>query len=483
MKSNLNHLKNLTLVFAILGSLGLISGCSGKNSGEEGLTADQDGDLVQVDNPAPTVGNCLPTTCESQGKNCGEIADGCGGTLSCGDCSGNESCGGGGTENVCGVAGALPTGPNTPTPSPEPPPANTPPVTCYRYGFISNRDNGAENVFFSDTCKNLEDPSLVSFGFNLIDHSVIDRPRVGFPGNSTPSNGPRRLTNNSNTDRYFGSIAFKPDGTQMAYGQARFSDPVFNPKAFLGDPNGASPFSALDEALGFNTDPDPRAVDFRHDGNAIAYILPQDQQFCDVDLDTGGCNNITLRLQHVMVNDPIDGNHKVVNATSEDQIFEKVLFHPTENKLIYSEKKGSDPFFLKLFFFGGGSSDLIERFQSGFPIPLQGFQPAIKPNGSQLAFVRDINGRNQVFRCTFRSRLNANNQPVETCEDVEQLTHIGTNTEPSFTPDGQFIFFTSNRDGYSAIYKMNADGSEEERLTPENVQYHSAVVHPVSFTQ
>ena len=45
---------------------------------------------------------CPRTTCEAEGANCGEIEDGCGGTLDCGFCSGGLSCGGGGVENVCG---------------------------------------------------------------------------------------------------------------------------------------------------------------------------------------------------------------------------------------------------------------------------------------------------------------------------------------------------------------------------------------------
>src|SRR5207253_7991998 len=50
-------------------------------------------------NPAST---CSPTTCAAQGKNCGTIADGCGGTLSCGACTAPQTCGGGGVANVCG---------------------------------------------------------------------------------------------------------------------------------------------------------------------------------------------------------------------------------------------------------------------------------------------------------------------------------------------------------------------------------------------
>jgi chitinase len=47
-------------------------------------------------------GTCTPTTCSAQGKNCGSISDGCGGTLSCGSCTSPQTCGGGGTANVCG---------------------------------------------------------------------------------------------------------------------------------------------------------------------------------------------------------------------------------------------------------------------------------------------------------------------------------------------------------------------------------------------
>jgi len=45
---------------------------------------------------------CSPTTCLAQGKNCGTIADGCGGTLTCGSCTAPQTCGGGGVANVCG---------------------------------------------------------------------------------------------------------------------------------------------------------------------------------------------------------------------------------------------------------------------------------------------------------------------------------------------------------------------------------------------
>ncbi|WP_395807598.1 Ig-like domain-containing protein [Archangium minus] len=49
----------------------------------------------------PGNGTCVPTTCVAQGKNCGSIPDGCGGTLQCGTCGSGQVCS---TQNVCTTA-------------------------------------------------------------------------------------------------------------------------------------------------------------------------------------------------------------------------------------------------------------------------------------------------------------------------------------------------------------------------------------------
>ena len=54
--------------------------------------------------------SCAPRTCVGQQKNCGQVSDGCGGTLDCGRCEvSGESCGGSGTPNVCGMGTCTPT--------------------------------------------------------------------------------------------------------------------------------------------------------------------------------------------------------------------------------------------------------------------------------------------------------------------------------------------------------------------------------------
>ncbi len=60
----------------------------------------------------PNVCGCAPTTCAALGKNCGQVPNGCGGTLNCGACATPLTCGGAGVPNTCGLGCALgcPTG-------------------------------------------------------------------------------------------------------------------------------------------------------------------------------------------------------------------------------------------------------------------------------------------------------------------------------------------------------------------------------------
>ena len=93
---------------------------------------------------------------------------------------------------------------------------------------------------------------------------------------------------------------------------------------------------------------------------------------------------------------------------------------------------------------------------------LQGDEPSWSPDGRRVAFVSFGDGTTDIFV------MNADGSDL-----VNLTNHPGDEWEPSWSPDGRLIAFVSYRDGpgtdifgrNAEIYVMNADGSEQTRLT------------------
>jgi hypothetical protein len=80
-------------------------------------------------------------------------------------------------------------------------------------------------------------------------------------------------------------------------------------------------------------------------------------------------------------------------------------------------------------------------------------EPAWSPDGSKIAFRSDRDGTSQIYV------VNADGS------NQIRLTDTGGNFRPVWSPDGSKIAFTSDRDGNNEIYVMNADGSGLVNLT------------------
>src|SRR5215204_2303219 len=81
-------------------------------------------------------------------------------------------------------------------------------------------------------------------------------------------------------------------------------------------------------------------------------------------------------------------------------------------------------------------------------------EPSFAPDGS-LIFTTNRSGDDEIYR-------------MSTLDDPSpvNLTHnAAADYSPSYSFDGSFIVFTSLRDGNNEIYRMNADGSNQVRLT------------------
>ena len=90
--------------------------------------------------------------------------------------------------------------------------------------------------------------------------------------------------------------------------------------------------------------------------------------------------------------------------------------------------------------------------------PARDLEPAWSPDGNKIAFTSDRDGndgKDEIYT------MNANGT------GLDRLTnnHPQDDFEPAWSPDGNKIAFTSDRDGNDEIYTMNANGTGLDRLT------------------
>ena len=135
--------------------------------------------------------------------------------------------------------------------------------------------------------------------------------------------------------------------------------------------------------------------------------------------------------------------------------------------------------------------------ESGDPI----MSPAWSPDSRRIAYVSFEGNRSSIFVQTLRTgnRIQVSNRPgvngapafspdgrklVVTLSDADGnldiytldiatrqtrriTTHRAIDTEGSWSPDGRYIYFTSDRSGGPQVYRVSANGGSAERVTFE----------------
>ncbi len=108
------------------------------------------------------------------------------------------------------------------------------------------------------------------------------------------------------------------------------------------------------------------------------------------------------------------------------------------------------------------NADGTETTRLTFDRELDEFDPAFSPDGSRIAFVGGTPGDSGSSYDVFVMDADGSN--------VVNLTGPGggastEDSDPSFSPDGQSIAFTSDRDGGPEIWVMDVDGGDPRQLT------------------
>jgi Tol biopolymer transport system component len=93
--------------------------------------------------------------------------------------------------------------------------------------------------------------------------------------------------------------------------------------------------------------------------------------------------------------------------------------------------------------------------------PASDLLPTLSPTRNEVVFVSNRSGNFDIFA--------ASTNPDDGVGVAQMTNDPGTDTDPSFSPKGDKIVFVSNRDGNTEIYTMNANGTQETRLTTNDL--------------
>lgn len=183
-----------------------------------------------------------------------------------------------------------------------------------------------------------------------------------------------------------------------------------------------------------------------------------------------------------------------------DMIYEKLTgikgVFGTQVAYVVAEQQGKGRLYSLIVADQDGEND-FKIMESKDPI----MSPAWSPDGRQLAYVSFEGSRSSIFVQTLRSgnRFQVSNKPgingapsfspdgrklvitlggvdgnpdifvldITSRQTTRLTTHRAIDTEGTWSPDGKYIYFTSDRSGGPQVYRIAANGGTPERVTFE----------------
>ena len=230
-------------------------------------------------------------------------------------------------------------------------------------------------------------------------------------------------TNLINDTEWEGFQAVSPDGSKIAFQTTRDT----STEIYIMNSNGSNPTRLTFEAS--NLQPS-----FSPDGNRIVFASNRD----------GGGNKFDIFTM-----DLNGGN--VTQLTDDEEYDDQPAFSHDGTKIVFVKRVISSYSEIYTIDSNGGNPNRLTTNET------DDADPSFSPDDSRILFTSNRNYYADIFTMNTADGLN-----------VSQLTDSPyPDFQPTYSPDGTQIAFASKRDGgyYAQIYKMNANGSNQTRVT------------------
>lgn len=113
-----------------------------------------------------------------------------------------------------------------------------------------------------------------------------------------------------------------------------------------------------------------------------------------------------------------------------------------------------------------------------YTLPAEGGEPKlVTEKGPSYWHGWSPDGNTLVYCAERYSEFDVYSIPVEGGEETRLTDAPGLDDGPEYSPDGKYIYFNSVRTGQMKIWRMNADGSNQIQITPDD-DYGDWFAHP-----
>ncbi len=105
-----------------------------------------------------------------------------------------------------------------------------------------------------------------------------------------------------------------------------------------------------------------------------------------------------------------------------------------------------------------------------YTVPIGGGNPKqITPTGPSYTHGWSPDGQSLVFTGQRNKEFDIYKVPSGGGKEVRLTTALGLDDGPEYTPDGKYIYFNSVRSGLMQIWRMKPDGSDQEQVTSDSL--------------